>query len=300
MGMAIFAISQLVLSAFETQMIHGFFPFLGLKIPYENTFTKKHPLRLMNMGKSRKNSDFTQETFGFRKSEAGERTRLVKEVFASVAPKYDLMNDLMSLGVHRLWKADFVSQIDPKRGDKVLDLAGGTGDIAMLLTKRGASVTVCDINPEMLKAGKARAADKGFFGKIEWVEGNAEELPFKDAQFDLVTIAFGLRNVTHIGKALGEVLRVLKPGGRFYCLEFSRPSLPLLERVYDRYSFTILPFLGKKVAGDEASYRYLAESIRAFPAQEKLCGLMNDAGFNTVKFRNLSLGIAAIHSGYKA
>ncbi|MBI3420334.1 MAG: bifunctional demethylmenaquinone methyltransferase/2-methoxy-6-polyprenyl-1,4-benzoquinol methylase UbiE [Proteobacteria bacterium] len=274
------------------------------------------------MNRPEKSAGFTQKSFGFRKAEAGERTRLVGQVFASVAKRYDLMNDLMSLGVHRLWKADFVRRVDPQPGEKILDLAGGTGDIAMLLSRKMGTrdwgsgtgkknsqslvpnpqspITVCDINPEMLEAGKDRAADRGFFGKIEWVEGNAEDLPFEDSQFDAVTIAFGLRNVTHIGQALAEARRVLKPGGRFFCLEFSRPALPILEKAYDSYSFSVLPFLGKKVAGDEAAYRYLAESIRAFPEQEKLAGLMREAGFNAVRWRNLSLGIAAVHWGYKA
>src|SRR6185369_1421913 len=224
---------------------------------------------------AKKTSHFTQKTFGFQKAESAEtRTAKVLEVFKSVAPKYDLMNDLMSLGVHRLWKADFVRRVDPAAGEKILDLAGGTGDIAFAMTKRGAKVTVCDINPEMLKAGQARALDKGFHKKIEWVEGNAETLPFDDNSFDAVTIAFGLRNVTHISQALEEVARVLKPGGRFYCLEFSRPALPFLEKIYDRYSFSVLPWLGQKVAGDAASYQYLAESIRAFPEQDKLAKLM--------------------------
>jgi demethylmenaquinone methyltransferase/2-methoxy-6-polyprenyl-1,4-benzoquinol methylase len=261
--------------------------------------------------KAQKASSYTQKTFGFQKAESAEsRTAAVLNVFKSVAPKYDLMNDLMSLGVHRLWKADFVRRVDPQGGEKILDLAGGTGDIAFAMIRAQsrlreaqssrAQITICDINPEMLKAGKARAADKGFFGKIEWVEGNAEKLPFEDASFDAVTIAFGLRNVTHISRALEEVLRVLKPGGRFYCLEFSRPALPFLEKIYDRYSFSVLPWLGQKVAGDAASYKYLAESIRAFPEQEKLAGLMRDAGFDGVRWRNMSLGIAAVHWGFKA
>jgi demethylmenaquinone methyltransferase/2-methoxy-6-polyprenyl-1,4-benzoquinol methylase len=249
---------------------------------------------------SAKSAGFTQSTFGYEKAGEAERTRRVGEVFASVAPRYDLMNDLMSLGIHRFWKADYVRQVAPEQAEHILDLAGGTGDIAMLMAKRGAAVTVCDINPEMLKVGKARAADRGFFGKIEWVEGNAEELPFDDETFDAVTIAFGLRNVTKIGQALKEIHRVLKPGGRFYCLEFSRPSLPLIERMYETYSFTVLPFLGQKIAGDAEAYTYLAESIRAFPEQDKLAALMREAGFTTVRFRNLSLGIAAVHSGWKA
>ncbi len=250
---------------------------------------------------------FTQPGFGFRKIDADSRTRLVEEVFASVAPKYDLMNDLMSMGVHRLWKRDFIRHAAPRPGEAILDLAGGTGDIAMGLVKnlraQGVAeggtplVTVCDLSPAMLDVGKARAADRGFFGAIGWKQGNAEDLPFADKSFDLVTICFGLRNVTHIGRALAEAFRVLKPGGRFHCLEFSRPALPLFERAYDRYSFSFLPWLGEKVAQDRESYQYLAESIRAFPPQEKLAGLMAAAGFDPVRWRNVSLGLAAMHWG---
>lgn len=243
----------------------------------------------------------TQSRFGFRKVDPVDRTNMVREVFASVAPRYDVMNDVMSLGVHRLWKRDFVQDVAPGGGDTILDLAGGTGDIAFLMVKtQGVRITVCDINAAMLDVGKSRAMDRGFHGVINWVEGNAEELPFPDASFDKVTIAFGLRNVTHISKALRDIRRVLKPGGRFYCLEFSQMAVPTLQKMYDVYSFTVLPWLGKKIAGDGHSYQYLAESIRAFPDQEALLALMNEAGFSATRFRNLSFGIAAIHHGIKA
>lgn len=248
--------------------------------------------------KRRLKEEGVQQGFGFKPAQPDERTGLVRAVFASVAPRYDLMNDLMSLGVHRLWKADFVRGLHLRAGEKILDLAGGTGDIAFRMC-RDAKVTVCDINPAMLEVGKARAMDRGFFGEIEWVEGNAEALPFADSSFDVVTIAFGLRNVTRLKQALQEVLRVLKPGGRFFCLEFSHLPAPMLQKLYDRYSFTLLPFLGEKVAGDRAAYQYLAESIRAFPDQRALEKLMLDAGFCAVRHRNLSLGIAAIHQGVR-
>lgn len=251
----------------------------------------------------------TQDSFGFRPVNADERTALVGEVFAAVAPKYDLMNDLMSLGLHRLWKRDFVAALAPRSGEHILDLAGGTGDIAFLIagirdsglgTETAASrITVCDINPAMLEIGRARAMDKGFHGAIEWREGNAEALPFKDNRFDAVTIAFGLRNVTHTGKALNEVLRVLKPGGRFFCLEFSRLAIPSLQKAYDAFSFRALPWLGEKVAGNREAYQYLAESIRAFPDQKSLGLLMEEVGFKKVNWRNLSLGVVAEHRGYK-
>lgn len=251
-------------------------------------------------------NETTQEGFGYQKTAPETRTKLVREVFESVAPKYDVMNDIMSLGIHRLWKRDFVNSVEPKANESILDLAGGTGDIAFLMQKTRSrftsptnKITICDINPAMLDVGKQRAMDRGLHGKFNWVEGNAEELPFDDNSFDVVTIAFGLRNVTRLSKALKDILRVLKPGGRFYCLEFSHIPVPLLQKAYDRYSFSFLPWMGEKVAGDRAAYQYLAESIRAFPDQQALVKLMQDAGFSAVRYRNLSVGIAAIHSGFK-
>jgi demethylmenaquinone methyltransferase/2-methoxy-6-polyprenyl-1,4-benzoquinol methylase len=251
----------------------------------------------------------TQKSFGFKPVGADTRTRMVREVFESVAPKYDVMNDLMSLGVHRLWKRDFVQNVAPKAGEAILDLAGGTGDIAFLMEKARrvgsgfrdtrSKITICDINPAMLDVGKKRSMDRGLHDAFTWVEGNAEELPFADNSFDVVTIAFGLRNVTHLAKALADILRVVKPGGRFFCLEFSQMRVPVLQKLYDRYSFDVLPWVGEKVAGDRAAYQYLAESIRAFPDQKALALLMKEAGFNSVQWRNLSLGIAALHQGVK-
>jgi demethylmenaquinone methyltransferase / 2-methoxy-6-polyprenyl-1,4-benzoquinol methylase len=257
-------------------------------------------------------NDTTQAGFGFKPAAPDMRTKLVRDVFESVAPKYDVMNDIMSLGIHRLWKADFVRSVEPKASEAILDLAGGTGDIAFLMEKArkrftapniklpDTKITICDINPAMLAVGKQRAMDKGLHGKFNWVEGNAEELPFDDNMFDAVTIAFGLRNVTHLSKALIDIHRVLKPGGRFYCLEFSHIPVPMLQKLYDRYSFGFLPWMGEKVAGDRGAYQYLAESIRAFPDQQALVNLMQQAGFSAVRFRNLNMGIAAIHCGIKA
>jgi len=240
--------------------------------------------------------------FGFRRVRAAEKPRLVGAVFESVATRYDLMNDLMSVGVHRLWKAALIDRLRPRPGETLLDLAGGTGDIAFRflerVNRRGTAI-VCDFTPAMLEVGAARAIDRGILEGIEWVAGDAEKLPFAKASVDAVTIAFGLRNVTHRDAALAEVLRVLKPGGRFLCLEFSHVALPWLARLYDLYSFTVLPLLGELVARDRASYQYLAESIRRFPDQEALAAEMRAAGFAEVRARSLSGGIAAIHSGWR-
>jgi len=248
-------------------------------------------------------------SFGFRDVPEGEKEDLVKEVFSSVAARYDLMNDLMSAGVHRIWKDAMVEWLNPQPGWAVLDVAGGTGDIAFRLAamararkneKGGdeASVTVCDINADMLGEGRRRAGEKGETA-IEWVCGNAECLPFPDASFDAYTIAFGIRNVTHIDQALAEARRVLKPGGRFLCLEFSKVEVPGLDAIYDAYSFKLLPKIGGLVAKDEESYRYLAESIRRFPAQGKFAQMIADSGLEQVKVRNLSGGIAAMHSAWR-
>jgi len=211
------------------------------------------------------------------------------------------MNDLMSLGIHRIWKRRLVNMVKPKAGEAILDVAGGTGDIAFLMQGKAptANITVCDINPAMLEVGKGRAIDRGLHKKIKFVEGNAEKLPFKPNSMDVYTISFGLRNVTHIDKALKDALRVLKPGGRFYCLEFSRVAEPL-RPVYDVYSFALLPLLGKYVANDEESYQYLAESIRQFPKQDELAARMKKAGFRQVKYTNFTGGICAVHEGVKA
>ncbi len=240
--------------------------------------------------------------FGYREVPDGDKVRMVGEVFRSVASKYDLMNDLMSLGVHRLWKRFALQVSDVRRGERVLDVAAGSGDLAALLAERvgpAGQVVMSDINPAMLEVGRGRLMDRGITGNVEFVLANAEDLPFPDHHFDLVTIGFGLRNVTHIDRALASMARVLKPGGRLLVLEFSKPVLPVLDRVYDTYSFSVLPWLGRVVARDEASYRYLAESIRRFPDQETLKGMMEQAGFGRVHYHNLSGGIVALHKGYQ-
>ena len=240
--------------------------------------------------------------FGYRDVAPGEKTRLVREVFASVAPKYDLMNDLMSFGVHRLWKRDFVATSGVRPGHAVLDLAGGTGDISLLMAKEVGEkgrVVLSDINGAMLARGRDRTIDEGAAARIACVQVNAEAIPFPDGSFDIVTIAFGLRNVTDKPRALREMHRVLKLGGRALVLEFSKPRGDALRALYDLYSFEVLPRLGRAVANDADSYRYLAESIRKHPPQGELEALMREAGFERVSHRNLAAGIVAIHSGYR-
>ena len=238
--------------------------------------------------------------FGFRTVRASEKSSLVGAVFDSVAPRYDLMNDLMSGGVHRLWKSAMIDWLNPRPDMLLLDVAGGTGDIAFRFrTRGGGAAIVTDINREMLAVGRDRAIDRGLLGGIEWLCGDAERLPIADASVDAYTIAFGIRNVTRIDAALAEARRVLKPGGRFLCLEFSRVSLPVLDRLYEVYSFRMLPVMGRLVAGDAEAYRYLAESIRRFPAQERFAGMIRQAGLDLVSWRNLSGGIAALHSAWR-
>jgi demethylmenaquinone methyltransferase/2-methoxy-6-polyprenyl-1,4-benzoquinol methylase len=246
----------------------------------------------------------TTASFGFRDVPEDEKEGLVREVFSSVAKRYDLMNDLMSGGVHRLWKDAMVEWLNPQPGWRVLDVAGGTGDIAFRIAeaarRRGgeAAITVCDINAAMLGEGVRRAEEKSE-AAIEWVCGDAEALPIPDASVDAYTIAFGIRNVTHIDSALVEARRVLKPGGRFLCLEFSRVEAPGLDTLYEQFSFSVLPKLGEWVAQDAESYRYLAESIRRFPPQAKFAKMIEAAGLSRVKVRNLTGGIAAMHSAWK-
>ena len=246
----------------------------------------------------------TTASFGFRDVPEDEKEGLVREVFSSVASKYDVMNDLMSGGVHRLWKDAFVEWLNPQPGWSVLDVAGGTGDIAFRIAdaaraKGGeVAITVCDINADMVGEGLKRAAAKGERA-IAWITGDAEALPIPDASQDAYTIAFGIRNVTHIDKALREARRVLRPGGRFLCLEFSRVDVPVFDTVYDAYSLNVLPRLGEMVAGDAEAYRYLAESIRRFPAQVKFAKMIEQAGLSQVKVRNLTGGIAAMHSAWR-
>jgi demethylmenaquinone methyltransferase/2-methoxy-6-polyprenyl-1,4-benzoquinol methylase len=243
--------------------------------------------------------------FGFREVAEDEKATLVRDVFDSVASRYDLMNDLMSGGVHRLWKADLVGEIAPRPGEKLLDVAGGTGDIAFRFVdaaggaESGATAILCDINYEMLHVGRDRAIDTAHLNGFSWVTGDAEKLPVKSASVDVYTIAFGLRNVTRIDAALAEARRVLKPGGRFFCLEFSRVVVPVLDKLYDLYSFNVLPAIGAAVAGDRAAYQYLAESIRRFPPQQELVQRMERAGLERARFRNLSGGIAAIHAAWR-
>ena len=243
-----------------------------------------------------------QTDFGFREVDEDEKTRLVREVFDHVAGRYDLMNDLMSGGIHRRWKAELIDRLKPRKGEILLDLAGGTGDIARRFLGRagkGGQVIVCDINASMVAAGRDRALDDGMLGGITWLVGNAEDLPVADASVDCCTISFGLRNVTRKEKALEEACRVLKPGGRFLCLEFSHVEMPLLRQLYDLYSFAVLPRLGGVVARDRNAYQYLVESIRRFPPQAELAAMMTRAGFEQVGWRNLSGGIAALHSGWR-
>ena len=243
-------------------------------------------------------------SFGFRSVPAERKQDLVDDVFHTVARRYDLMNDLMSGGLHRLWKRSMVDWLNPPRRGaswSMLDMAGGTGDIAFRVANRSgghAAVTVGDINPSMLEVGRERAA-KRRLAAISFVEANAEALPFPGSDFDAYTIAFGIRNVPRIDTALAESFRVLKRGGRFLCLEFSQVEVPVLDRVYDAYSFNVIPALGRTVAGDRESYRYLVESIRTFPNQERFADKIRQAGFSRVTYRNLSGGIAALHSGWK-
>jgi demethylmenaquinone methyltransferase/2-methoxy-6-polyprenyl-1,4-benzoquinol methylase len=237
--------------------------------------------------------------FGFRDVPVGEKAGMVRQVFDSVAGRYDLMNDLMSLGIHRLWKDALRDWIAPRPDLALLDVAGGTGDIAFRYRARGGGpVTVCDINEAMLTVGRERAAEKGIDG-LTWIVGNAEILPVESASVDLYTIAFGLRNVTDIDAALHEAKRVLKPGGRFLCLEFSRLAIPALDPVYDFYSFKVLPEIGARVADDREAYQDLAESIRKFPDQESFVERIGATGLGRIRYRNLSGGIAAIHSAWK-
>ncbi len=243
-------------------------------------------------------------SFGFTDIPAADKAARVKGVFDSVAGKYDLMNDLMSAGVHRLWKDAMIDWLDPAPGVNVLDVGGGTGDIALRIARRlkgkAGHVTICDINHQMLKAGRARDDFAKWDGSVgfDWLCADAEALPVPDRSMDAYTIAFCIRNVTHIDRALAEARRVLKRGGRFLCLEFSRVDVPLLDTAYDFWSFNALPEIGARVAGDRESYRYLAESIRRFPPQKEFAALIEAAGFGQVKFRNLTGGIAALHSGW--
>jgi len=245
-----------------------------------------------------------ETAFGFRRVNEGEKQDLVNNVFHRVADRYDLMNDLMSAGLHRAWKAAMVDWLSPSRrpGFKSLDVAGGTGDIAFRIVEASnfnAHVTVLDINGSMLGVGRDRAVKRGIDQNLTFVEANAEELPFEDGTFDAYTIAFGIRNVPRIDVALAEAYRVLKPGGRFLCLEFSEVSMPVLDKVYDAWSFNAIPRIGQMIAGDADSYQYLVESIRTFPNQQNFADMIRKAGFSRVTWRDYTGGIAALHSGWK-
>jgi len=253
-------------------------------------------------------SDQSQDTtpsaethFGFRTVPEADKAGMVHGVFSSVASRYDLMNDLMSGGVHRLWKEAMIDWLAPRPGMRLLDVAGGTGDIAFRFLnrlKRDGHATVCDMTSAMLDEG-ARRAGKDKIENIDWVCGDAMALPFEDRSHDAYTIAFGIRNVTRIEDALAQAYRVLKPGGRFLCLEFSHATNPGLQWLYDRYSFNVIPPIGQAVTGDRDSYHYLVESIRKFPDQEQFAAMIRDAGFGQVKYRNLTMGVAALHSGWR-
>jgi demethylmenaquinone methyltransferase/2-methoxy-6-polyprenyl-1,4-benzoquinol methylase len=239
-----------------------------------------------------------QVSFGYETVEADEKTRRVGAVFSNVAAKYDVMNDAMSAGMHRLWKDRFVRRVKPRAGEAILDMAGGTGDIAFRLAASGADVTVADINQEMLDVGIERAMDRGV-DTLVWSRQNAEQLAYPDRTFDAYTIAFGIRNVTHIDRALAEAFRVLKHGGRFFCLEFSTTEWPGFKEVYDLYSHKLVPQIGKAIAHDADSYRYLIESIRRFPTMPEFERMLRAAGFERTKVEPILGGLVAIHSGWK-
>lgn len=246
-------------------------------------------------------TDNRQTHFGFQTVDEDAKAGMVHGVFSSVASRYDLMNDLMSGGVHRLWKAALMDWLAPRNGQHLLDVAGGTGDVAFRFLDRapGARVTVCDMTAPMLVAGRARPEAMERADRLAWVTGDAMALPFADNSFDRYTISFGIRNVTRIPDALAEAYRVLRPGGRLVVLEFSQIPVPAAQWAYDRYSFNVIPALGQAVTGDRDSYQYLVESIRNFPDQEAFAQMIREAGFGRVQWRNLSMGIAALHSGWK-
>ena len=239
--------------------------------------------------------------FGYQTIPEAEKAGMVHGVFSRVASKYDVMNDLMSVGIHRIWKEAMMDWLAPRPGQRLLDVAGGTGDVAFRFLGRapGATAVVCDLTEPMLVEGRKRAEAEKMADRLDWVVGDAMALPFPDAIFDTYTISFGIRNVTRTADALAEAYRVLKPGGRLMVLEFSRIPNDLMQKAYDLYSFNVIPVMGQIVAGDRDSYQYLVESIRKFPEQEAFAAMIRDAGFGQVKYRNLSMGIAALHSGWK-
>ncbi|OIP85606.1 MAG: bifunctional demethylmenaquinone methyltransferase/2-methoxy-6-polyprenyl-1,4-benzoquinol methylase [Rhodobacterales bacterium CG2_30_65_12] len=239
--------------------------------------------------------------FGFKTVDEEKKAGMVHGVFSSVASKYDVMNDVMSVGIHRLWKDAMMDWLAPRPGQKLLDVAGGTGDISFRFLTRapGATATVLDMTESMLVEGRKRAEAGAMAQSLDWVVGDAMALPFEANTFDVYTISFGIRNVTRIADALAEAFRVLRPGGRLMVLEFSQIPNEMMQKAYDLYSFNVIPKMGKLIAGDEASYQYLVESIRKFPDQETFAGMIRSAGFENVRYRNLSMGIAALHSGWK-
>ena len=278
-----------------------------LAAPVRATIARKETLRYgrpMSDHTVENNGTGPEEQFGFTQVEAGKKQGLVNQVFSRVASRYDLMNDLMSGGLHRLWKDDMMNWLAPPRAAntfQLVDVAGGTGDITRRFLNSagpGARCTLCDISPEMLKMAKKRFAGTPA-GQLQIILGNAQDLPLPDNFADAYTIAFGIRNVTRISQALDEAYRVLKPGGRFLCLEFSHVTVPMLDSLYDQFSFKAIPVLGGIVAGDSKSYRYLVESIRNFPDQDAFKELIQGSGFDQVRYRNLTGGIAALHSGWK-
>ena len=248
-----------------------------------------------------KDSDEKTTHFGNRDVPEGEKAGLVHGVFSNVASKYDIMNDVMSVGIHRLWKDAMMNWLAPRPGQRLLDVAGGTGDIAFRFLKRAktAEAIVCDMTEAMLIEGRQRAEAEALSDQLSWVTGDAMALPFEDSSFDVYTISFGIRNVTRPADALAEAYRVLRPGGRLMVLEFSQLPNDALQKAYDLYSFNVIPRMGQVIANDRDSYQYLVESIRKFPDQETFLGMIRDAGFENAKYRNLSMGIAALHSGWK-
>ncbi|RCL00148.1 MAG: 4-benzoquinol methylase [Candidatus Tokpelaia sp. JSC188] len=262
-------------------------------------------IEISNKNRSRiKDVNDLRKSFGFKQIDALQKQSLINDVFHSVAKRYDIMNDVMSAGLHHLWKDAMVAWLSPPQGNawKVLDVAGGTGDIAFRILEtscRRAHVTVLDINTSMLKIGHGRAVKKNLTHCMDFIEANAEFLPFANNHFDAFTIAFGIRNIPNINKVLEEALRVLKPGGHFICLEFSEVKIPFFDKLYDLWSFHAIPRIGQIIAGDASSYRYLVESIRKFPQQKDFAAMIRKIGFSRVNYRNLIGGIAAIHSGWK-
>ncbi|MGB3148196.1 MAG: bifunctional demethylmenaquinone methyltransferase/2-methoxy-6-polyprenyl-1,4-benzoquinol methylase UbiE [Paracoccaceae bacterium] len=246
-------------------------------------------------------SDDRTTHFGFQTVPEAEKAGMVHGVFSSVASRYDVMNDVMSVGIHRLWKEAMMDWLAPRPGQRLLDVAGGTGDIAFRFLSRAKSghATVCDLTEPMLVEGRKRAEAENLADSLDWIVGDAMALPFSDASFDVYTISFGIRNVTRIADALTEAYRVLKPGGRLMVLEFSQLPNAALQKAYDLYSFYVIPQMGKLIANDRDSYQYLVESIRKFPDQESFASMIRQAGFAQVKYRNLSMGIAALHSAWK-